>query len=477
MTTTWRVEPVQTTPPPPPKADRRAGMMRALALAVAALLTANGVVVAEQVTGRDLIGLAFDGFGNVRSAIGRVLEPDPEKNTVAGAVEEQTSTTSTTLAPETTTTLAAVPVTTPAPTAPPTTRTTTPPTTAAAPAPNPVDQAIMAASAFVQKERGLRFTSPLKVTMLDEGPFRDRLNAVRTAPAVERAKREQPVLRALGVIAPDVDLSAQVKRLLSIGTVSVFYDAKANELLVRNGPVTPFVRKVIVHELARALDDQSFELDRPALANADDETGASFNALSEGVAKRIETRYVNSLPEPDRKSVDAESRRLAAQVPKDLPPYVLVTYGYPYAAGPKLADALFGAGGAARVNAAFQAPPSTSEQVLHPERFLAGEGAKPVPAPGTEGAVVRQGSLGQLTLSLMLAEVLEPGYAEGAADGWGGDRFVAWQNGANTCVRLVVDMDNPEENSELGDALADWALDRPGATVEGTGPFTVTRCG
>jgi hypothetical protein len=378
--------------------------------------------------------------------------------------------------PRTTTTTTTAPTTTT--TAPPTTTTTTPPTTAAAAAPaaNPADQAIVAASAFVQKERGLRFTSPLKVTMLDEGPFRARWNAVRLAPAVERAQREQGVLRALGVIAPDVDLPGQVKRLLT-GSLSVFYDARANELLIRNGQITPFVRKSLVHQLARALDDQNFELDRPALANADDETGTSFNALAEGIATRIENRYVASLPAADRQSVEAESRRLAAQVPKDLPAYVLVSYGYPYSAGPKLADALFGAGGAARLNAALQGPPSTSEQVLHPEKFLAGEGAKPVANPAADGGVIRQGSLGQLTLSLMLAEVLDAGYAEGAADGWGGDRFVAWQNGPNTCVRLNVDMDDQEQNAELGDALADWALDRPGATIEGTGPFTVTRCG
>jgi hypothetical protein len=79
-------------------------------------------------------------------------------------------------------------------------------------------------------------------------------------------------------------------------------------------------------------------------------------------------------------------------------------------------------------------------------------------------------------LSLMLAQVLDPGDAESAADGWGADRYVAWQNGAQTCVRLAITMDNPEKATEMGTALADWAKDTPGATVTGQGPFTVTRC-
>ena len=28
----------------------------------------------------------------------------------------------------------------------------------------------------------------------------------------------------------------------------------------------------------------------------------------------------------------------------------------------------------------------------------------------------------------------------------------------------------------MAEALADWAAERPGATVEGAGPFTITRC-
>ena len=48
-------------------------MVRLLGLAIAALLTANGVVVAEQASGRDLITLGGDGLDNVREAIARAV--------------------------------------------------------------------------------------------------------------------------------------------------------------------------------------------------------------------------------------------------------------------------------------------------------------------------------------------------------------------------------------------------------------------
>ena len=167
---------------------------------------------------------------------------------------------------------------------------------------------------------------------------------------------------------------------------------------------------------------------------------------------------------------------MAGQLPKDLPDYVLVEYAFPFGSGPKFADYLMTNGGPARVNAAFQHPPTTTEQIIHPEKFVAGEGPKAMANPTADAPAIRSGSLGQLLISLMLAQVIDPGQAETAADGWGTDRYVTWKNGSQTCVRLSVDMDTPDKLAAMGQALADWAKGTPGATVQGSGPFTVTRC-
>lgn len=485
--TTWRIEPVIDEPDL--RMDRRRGVVRVLAVAVASLLMANGVILAEHYAQRDLLSLMSDGMRDVRGALSRMLDPNDDHQVQAGVEDTTTSTTGAGSAQGdpasqdptgTTATTAGTAATTqttgsaaggPASTAPPS---TTGP--GAVPAGNPFESAVPALSAFVEKERSLRFRSPVMVTTLDDAAFRARLNERRLGPAEAEARHLQGVMRALGLIEPGVDLAAQVRRL-STGSVSVFYDTAANELLVRNVDVTPFVRKVLVHELTKALDDQHFELDRPSLRSPGNEAGDAFEAIVEGIATRVEERYVASLPASDRQAVEAEQRRLAAQIPRDLPRYVLVSFGFPFTAGLRIANALAEAGGQTRLNAALSAPPSTTEQVLRPEKFMAGEAPRAVGTPPADGPVTAEGSLGQLNLSLMLAEVLEGGYAEAAADGWGGDRYVAWEQGGQTCVRLVVDMDNAEENGELAEGLADWASDTPGAVVEGTGPFTVTRCG
>ncbi|HEV7863241.1 MAG TPA: hypothetical protein VGR20_11090 [Acidimicrobiia bacterium] len=455
-------------------------MVRVLGMAVAALLTANGVVVAEQATKRDLITLGQDGLTNAKDAIAKLLG-DKQDTKVAGAVLEQSSTTTTTAAEDTTTTTAP-----PAPVvgAPEETTTTSgpaavTPTTAKKPAAGKGatdwGQVAETVRPYVEKETSLPFTGPLTVTVLDGGGFTDRLNAVRLNPALERARRAEGTLKALGIIEPNVNLVDQVKRL-STGSVTAFYDVKANELIVKNGQLTPFVLKTIVHEMVRADYDQHFELDRPSLVAPDDQTGVAWDSLVEGAASRIDTRFVSALPDKDKQSVQAEQQRVSGQLPKDLPAYVLVQYAFPFGAGPRFAEFLMTNGGAAKVNAAFQAPPTTTEQIVHPEKFVAGEGPKAMGNPAADGAVVRSGSLGQLMLTMMLAPVLDSGAAESAADGWGADRYVTWQNGGQTCVRLTIDMDTPDKVTEMGQALADWAADTPGATVQGSGPFIVTRC-
>ena len=488
----WRAEPA---PSPTPARTRRstapAGparpptarplVVRCLGLAVAALLTANGVVVAEQATGRDLITLGGDGLSNAREAIARLLEGNKDKSpVVAGEVLDRSSTTTTTAPAATTTTAAPAPVV-PAPAATtsssgPAATTTTTAKKAATPAGTDWNHVADTVRPYIEKETSLPFTGPVKVTVLDAGPFTDRLNAARLNPAVARAVRAEPVLKTLGIVDADVNLADQVKRL-STGNVPAFYDVKANDLVVKSGPLTPFVLTKIVHEMVRADYDQHFELDRPNLVAPDDETGLAWDSLVEGTASRIENRFTTALPDADKKSVQAEQQRLQGLVPKDLPDYVLVEYAFPFGSGPKFADYLMNNGGAPRVNAAFQNPPTTTEQIIHPEKFVAGEGPKAMGDPPADGAVIRSGSLGQLMLSLMLAQVLAPGDAEAASENWGADRYVAWQNGAQTCARLTIAMDTPDATTLMGKALAAWSQNTDGSSVSGSGPFTVNACG
>lgn len=139
--------------------------------------------------------------------------------------------------------------------------------------------------------------------------------------------------------------------------------------------------------------------------------------------------------------------------------------------------ALVAAGGPGAVDEASRARPSTSEHILHPDRFLQRAPSVSVTEPVPDGPMLGLGTLGEVGLRLVLEETLEVHAAARAADGWGADRYVAWSDNERTCVRVNLRMDKPSDTSEVRDALRQWAAKHPGADIKAIGDLTaVTRC-
>ncbi|HET9443479.1 MAG TPA: hypothetical protein VFO65_09150 [Acidimicrobiales bacterium] len=329
---------------------------------------------------------------------------------------------------------------------------------------------------FVEQARGLQFKEPVKVTLLGDRAFRARLRGDDvSAQDEEDIRTTQRVLQALGLIESDVDLGSAVESLLG-SAVAGFYDPEDDDLVVRGEDLTASRKVTLVHELTHALQDQHFDIEGRELDERDDESADGLTALVEGDAVRIELMYLESLPLAEQKAFETEESALGAGISPSTPRVLLELLGVPYSVGPDLVDALLGAGGQSRLDAAFGDPPTTSEQLLHPEAYLAGQGAVEVPAPRPEGDKIDEGVLGEVGLILFLREGVGSG-AIAAAEGWGGDRYVAWRDGDRACVRTVIAMDTPADATELRRALDRMARQDDGLTVRGREVITVTSCG
>ncbi len=345
-------------------------------------------------------------------------------------------------------------------------------TTAAAPArESPLQVLVRQIQGFVERERGLPFNAPVKVSVLDEAAFRAKVTEIDDEDRKE-IEESQAILRAMRLLGRDVDLVKAVQEFAGAGIAGI-YDPETDELVVRGGEeTTPSVRVTLAHELTHALEDQRFNLDRKDLG---DEADYGFAALAEGSALRIEDAYLRSLPADERARARKEERAQAGKIPDNVPPVVQFAIGFPYVYGPELVSALLRAGGNARLDAAYAKPPASTEQVIYPRRYLDDDKPVPVPVPRADGAAFDDGEIGQFFLFLMLRSELSDSAARVAADGWGGDRYVAWRDGERTCVRMDFVMDNPSENAELVRALREWANKRRGAaTASGS---SLTTCG
>jgi hypothetical protein len=341
-------------------------------------------------------------------------------------------------------------------------------------------------SAVVEAERGLAFTEPVDVGLAGEGDFQRRL-LDDFDEGVDDLRDAEVLLKAFGLVEADVDLVEAMRTLLGVGVVG-FYDPETDELVVRGTALTPYVRTTIAHELTHALDDQRFDLDRPEYDDADDEIDFGFTALVEGNARRVEDAYRAGLSDEERLDAAAEELSLGGGLDLGDVPLVLVDLiSAPYGLGHDFVVQLIDDGGQEALDAAFDAPPRTSEQVIDPATYEAGEGAIEVPVPAVAGQVVDKGVAGQYLIQVVLADGLDADRARVAAAGWGGDSVVAWRDGQRPCATLAAVGDDPGETAELRAAFDDWAAGGgptgsgtgPDVTVapDGDGPVTVQACG
>ena len=330
---------------------------------------------------------------------------------------------------------------------------------------------------FTSAARGLPFVRPVRVTLLGDDAFRARLRANaedETAEHAEAVRTFQRVLEALGLLEGGVDLERAVESLESAAVLGA-YDTKEDALLVRGDALTVTVRVTLVHELTHALQDQHFDIVGEGLEDREDESAFGLEGVVEGDAVRVERLYLETLSAQERKRFEVEQMEIAAGIDPDVPRVLYQYLAFPYVVGPDFTTVVHEEGGQERLDAAFREPPVSSEQLLHPEAFLAGEGLVPVEAPAADGEVFDDGILGEFDVLLILSSAGISGKT--AAEGWGGSRYVAWEDGEDTCVRVTIATDSPQDDAELRQALDRLARSRAGVKVTGKGPLTMTSCG
>ncbi len=352
------------------------------------------------------------------------------------------------------------------------------PSVSTMPVPDKLQATLPELEAFVEQTRGLQFKRPPKVALVADDQFEKLLQGgPDVGPSAEDQQSSLGVLRALGLIDGDVNLDAVAQQQVS--DVVGFYDDQTKELYVRGVEATPYVKETLVHELTHALDDEHFGLNHPELDDpAKSDAQSAYQALAEGDATYVQNSWHNSRSPEEQDAIDAADSAGGGGAAAESEPDVFTkVFAFPYIVGPRFVSALRDAGGQARLDDAFVHPPTTTEQVMAPDRFLAGEGARPVPAPPAGGKVIDEGSLGQLGLLLVAdAAVTSNEVAARAAAGWGGDSYRAWRDGSRTCIRVNIQMDTPADTTSLVKVLQAWAAKHPGATVSGTDPIEIANC-
>ena len=323
--------------------------------------------------------------------------------------------------------------------------------------------------ANVEALRGLSLLTPITPTVLTRDQLRDRLAAENAAEVTPDEARDDTLeLSAFDFIEPDYDLYGALLGLQSEGILG-FYDPEAAEFVVVNDGalLDAPAQWTHAHEFVHALQDQHYDLDALTDDSLDSEARAAVRALAEGEAELVQFLYLTQgdyFSEAEVNEILADMEQSSDTLPEDVPPILLSNLAFPYDSGSRFVDALYRAGGFEAIDAAWANPPRSTEQILHPERYLAGDTPELVslaPLTDTLGAGWQQVAgdiMGEFFLRQYLDQQLPATVAERAAMGWGGDRYAVYWNEATGELVLALRLvwDTATDAAEFAEAYAGY---------------------
>ena len=353
--------------------------------------------------------------------------------------------------------------------------------------PRPLDVPRMAEE--VAAVRQLDLLRPIPCETLDPQQLEAKLaemNEQEADPAQTLAAEK--VMKFLGLLPAGENLQAVMDKLYGEQILG-FYDPQEGRLYLvdrsggsagaTGGPqkwaVLDQERVTVAHELVHGLTDQHFDLlhfDEPKWS-ADDDTATAVDCLVEGDASLGETLYSTQ----EGQDWGSLLGLLLAGVSQDssqldtAPPYIRDSLLFPYQAGLLFVQSLYEAGGWATVDKAYEEPPTSTEQILHPDKYIQGNdpplavSLTSSPPALADWRLVYENVLGEFDFAAWFRTLLPVEEADMAAAGWGGCRYQLWEEGSRQSFLLSSRWDSPTDAQEARLALEHWLLESfPGIT-------------
>lgn len=333
----------------------------------------------------------------------------------------------------------------------------------------------------VAKLRGLSIQRPIPKGVMTDEQLRARIveSMDQDSTPAERAA-EAAMAKRWGLVPMATDLDALMIDLLT-EQIAGFYDPKEAKLYVSAKPATDdsWADMLMAHEITHALQDQHFGLEKWMDAvKGNGDAAAARQALVEGDGVALMIEYLlaeqglgapwdhDDMVKMMTATMDSAAAGGGSEPGGELlagaPLAIREEMIFPYKAGVGFVAALRRGQTWGKVDAAFARPPASTEQILHPALYFAGE--RPDEIAGPKGAL-HTAVWGEEGWRVFLrAHGVADAKADSAAAGWGGDREIlvgpaaAIGDPARATGVAMTTWDAPVDAEEFWDALG-GALD------------------
>lgn len=321
---------------------------------------------------------------------------------------------------------------------------------------------------YVERQRQLSLPAEIPIKFLTRRQLREQWRESSfDVTTLEAVQTQQEFYRLLGLIEPEVDLveaalDSQTSLLLG------YYTPQEKAMVIIAESVNMFAEEqmTFAHEYVHALQDYHFDLNQLMTADRSGDAQLAARSLPEGDARLVEDLFTQENIRQDQLEYNIY-RYLFQERPqlKGVSPALGIFTYFPYTAGEYFVIYLFIQGNYSwdLVNQAYQNLPASSEQVMHPEKYLAGEMPTPVtlpdlaPALGRNWHEIERDVWGEAGFLVWLIDEVDNQTAINGAAGWDGDTYSLWVDEQNRHLLALSSLwASAAEATEFSDAFRDY---------------------
>ncbi len=335
----------------------------------------------------------------------------------------------------------------------------------------------------VSRIRGQDFLAPVAPNILSREELgEEMLQMMEDEYTAEELLLMDSSYKAFGLMAAEQRAETLIRKLLT-EEVAGFYDPdkKRMVLILEKGSAKdpgwfgrllgarPAFDKdeqktTLAHELTHALQDQLYDLNSmEEHIEHDDDMLLAFAALVEGDATLL--MFLESgdqeLSDMDPEALRATFNMMSWMTPlaggksyREAPPIFRESLIFPYFQGMLFTLGVAGQGGWPAVHEAYSRPPLSTEQILHPEKYMDAsqlDAPQSVTIPDLAEALGQSWShlggncLGELQTSIMLKQTAG---GTQAAEGWDGDWYEVFRNEDEQLALVQVSIWDSHQDAE-----------------------------
>ncbi|MGM0590986.1 MAG: Hvo_1808 family surface protein, partial [Halobacteriota archaeon] len=367
-----------------------------------------------------------------------------------------------------------------------------------------LDAYVSRAKARVEFLRDREFRDPVPVEVIPRDQYRDDTSS-QEVDATFNAWNNQ-VWEALFIVGEESDTSNEISSTLG-SSVAGFYSPEDDEIkIITDSPNRPVIDNgTLIHELTHAMQDQYYNLSSSTYRPTTQDTQLATDGVVEGEANYIEDLYTERCAADwECVATPRQSGGSAGGSPPNLG--LFLTIFQPYSDGPVYVENAHREAGWSAVDALFETPPHSTEQVIHvtdeEPRLIsfeddASNGWQTFPEQGENGS----DTVGEASIYAMFwyqartydADTINPqniartsgpydtyNYDAAPSEGWANDRVFPYQRGSGDDAEYgyvwVTEWDSRADAREFHDAYlailhAHDATQTDGVYVVESGPF------